>query len=289
MALTKTTRRYCPNDGTPFRTTANLNSLMRSISHYNDDMSWPKEIEDVIVPVTIQMRLYKGGASRQRPDGMIYGPVVRIGTEDSPEIEMFGMHHAAGLTNDYKLDDDPINRWIYKPLDGCHGPGEECSVYRCDLCNNNLYRDDLSRRHDRSACLVDGSLVCRDCEVTGLVHDQEVEDRLARCRTLADFFGTQCRKQLDRMIERLSGGFSFGSPSQTRLFQDGEWSFFWRTIVHTASGDKEGMHGGLIQHSPHPTLNDDGSFTFTIWDHGLKRERQATAEEVGNIHWGIHT
>ena len=49
------------------------------------------------------------------------------------------------------------------------------------------------------------------------------------------------------------------------------------------------MHGGLIQHGPHPTLNDDGSFAFTTWDFGLKRERQATAEEVGNIHWGIHT
>ena len=167
-------------------------------------------------------------------------------------------------------------------------PGGDVSVYRCDLCDNNLYRDDKGHRHERSACIYDGSLVCRDCEVTGLVYTQEVEDRLARCRTLADFVGAECRKQFDRMIERLGGGFSFGSPSQTRLFNDGDWSFFRRTVVHTPSGDKEGMHGGLIRHGPCP-IEDGDTFKFRTWDYGLKCERDATKAEIEGIHWGIHT
>ena len=46
----------------------------------------------------------QGGESRLVPDGMRWGPVVRVGTVESPEIEMCGEHHACGLTTDYGLD-----------------------------------------------------------------------------------------------------------------------------------------------------------------------------------------
>ena len=291
MALTKIRRHRVPNDGTVIRTTASLNSIMRAVSRYDDDMEWPKFCNETSVPVYVRMELYKAQETRQRPDGMIYGPVVRVGAMDSPEVPMFGHHHAAGLFNDYNLDGhDTTDKWLYRPLDDdANSHGEDVSVYRCDLCNNDLYRDELGLRHDRSACIFRGGLVCRDCEVTGLVFDRETREQIVRCRKLADHLGPDCRKRFENHLEQLGLGFSFRWPAQTRLFREDTWSFFWRTVCFTDAGKKEGMHGGLIQHGPHPTLNDDGSFTFTTWDYGLKKEREATAEEVAGVHWGIHT
>lgn len=75
----------------------------------------------------------------------------------------------------------------------------------------------------------------------------------------------------------------FGKSCQTRLFLDCKWSFFWRDIVFTPEGKKDGMVGGLIQHGPIPHLHDDGSFTFTTRDDAQKCERQATEDEIRGI------
>ena len=162
------------------------------------------------------------------------------------------------------------------------------SVYRCDTCNHDLYRDDRGRRYDLSACIFDGGLVCRDCDVTGLVYDEETETQLERALRLADYVGGDCHKRLVRHIEQLGRGFSFGSKSQTRLFREDKFSFNWSTIVFTREGKKRGLNGGLIQHGPCP-IEDGDRFKFRTWDYGLKCEREATKVEIEGIHWGIHT
>ena len=40
----------------------------------------------------------------------------------------------------------------------------------------------------------------------------------------------------------------------------------------------------------HTKINDDGSYSFRIWDYGQKCERDATEEEIHNhISWSTHT
>jgi hypothetical protein len=294
MALTKTHRRRAPLDGTWFQTTANLNSVLRAQSHYNDDMTWPSLADQCQVPAWLSMRLYKAQETRKNPSGMIYGPVMKLGTLESVEVEMFGYHHNAGLFYDYTLDmgnDDRPDRWMYRPYGYGHAtpPGEDVSIYYCDKCRNGLYRDEMGRRHSNSACIFGGALVCRDCDVTGLVYDAETEAQLLRARRLADHVGPDCRKHLDRLIgESLAGGFCFGTPCQTRLYREDKFSFNWGTVRFTKEGKQRGMHGGLIQHGPHPIEGEDG-FTFRTYDYGLQAERDATEEEVRGIHWSIHT
>src|SRR5487761_2349520 len=209
MALTKIQRNRTPLDGSWFRTTANLNNILRAQSLYDDDMTWPKFVNDTTVPVWLSMRKYKAQETRENPDGMIHGPVMRLGTFDSPEVAMFGHHHAVGLFYDYHLDGHSGERkWLYRPFDyNFPPPGEDVSVYRCDSCNHDLYRDDQGRRRDLSACIFDGGLVCRDCDVTGLVFDAETETQLERASRLADYIGGECRKNLDSKIRQLGHGF----------------------------------------------------------------------------------
>ena len=255
MALTKVTRHRCPLDGSWFKTTANLNSIMRAECLYDNRMDWPKFTEETRVPVYVRMEKYKAQKTRQRPDGMMYGPVIRVGTMDSPEVVMHGHHHAAGLTYDYKIDlGDPDDKWMYFPgksFSRAH-PGEDVSYYRCDKCNENLYRDDKGDRSTWSACLQDGSLVCRDCEYVGLVADGETKDQMSRCRGLANFLGAEHLAKFERNIECLSRGFSFGRPCQTRLYKEDDFSFGWVNMIFTDTGKKRGMNGGLIKHGPRP-------------------------------------
>jgi hypothetical protein len=103
MALKKMTRRRAPLDGSWFRTTARLQSIMRAACSYDDEMRWPSFVEDTIVPVWVRMEKYKAQETRQHPDGMIYGPVIKVGGFESPEIELFGSHHSAGLEYDSTL------------------------------------------------------------------------------------------------------------------------------------------------------------------------------------------
>lgn len=297
MALRKVIRRRVPLNGQWFRTKASLQSIMRAASRYDDDCIWPKFVEDTVVPVWVRMEKYKAMETREHPDGMIHGPVVKVGMLDSPELALHGNHHAAGLYADYTLDSIDAGvtgeRWIYTVLDGDYAtsPGEEVSLYLCDKCGYGLFRDDFGLRHDRSACLMDGSLVCRDCEWHGVVTPAETVERLNRCRNLADFVGPECRRTFDRGIEFLSHKErGNGMPIQTRVMLDSHrWSFFWAERMLTDEGWKNGMVGGLIQHGPTPNLNDDGSFTFTKWDYGLKAERPATADEIKHVEWGLHT
>src|SRR5262249_9575632 len=156
---------------------------------------------------------------------------------------------------------------------------------------HGLYRDDLGLRHDRSACLMNGELVCRDCDWQGLVTQSDAVLRLERCRRLADFVGPACRENFERRIGVLSAwNRGDGRPIQTRLMLDSHrWSFFWSEKVLVEGDWKQAMVGGLIQHGPTPVLGDDGAFAFTTWDYAVKAERPATLDEIQQIEWSIHT
>lgn len=290
MALHKILRHRAPIDGSTFRTMGNLSGLLRVASKYDEDMHWPVVCNETRVPIFVRMVKYKAQETPVTPDGMIFGPVVKIGSTESPEIEMFGHHWSAGLTQDYHLDSlEKTNKWLYFPIEGdVFPPGEDASFYTCGTCNEALYRDDRGRRFDRSACLHDGGLVCRNCDVRGLVMDQEADDQLKRARSLAKFVGGDCLMKLDGHVSRLAAGFSFGNPCQTRLFREDRFSFNWSSIIFTKEGKKRGMNGGLIQHGPCPIEAGDG-YKFRQWDYSLKAERDATKEEISNISWSIHT
>ena len=296
MALRKVTRRRAPLDGTWFRTSARLQSIMRAAARYDDEMNWPSFVEDTMVPVWVRMEKYKAAETREHPDGMIHGPVVKVGLLDSPELALHGNHHAAGLYADYTLDslDAGVTgeRWIYTVLDGDYAtsPGEEVSLYLCDKCGHGLFRDDFGRRHSHSACLKDGELVCRECDWHGIILTDEVYQRAEKCRNLADYVGADCRRSLERGFEDFARKESGnGTPLQTRVFLDGEWSFFWSTRGLRESEWKPYMHGGLIMHGPTPKPQDDGTYLFETYDYGLKAVRPATTAEIDYIHWSIHT
>lgn len=301
MALRHISRRRAPVDGTIFRTMARLNSIMGAACHHDDKYEWPPFVNDTMVPIFVRMETYKGGETRENPSGMTPGPVVRVGSMDSPEINLFGYHHAAGLFRDYRLDwrNGDSDKWNYNTIEGdTDAPGEDTSVYLCNKCGEHLYRDDAGRRPHYSACMQGGERVCRDCEFTGLVHDQEATEQIERCHKLADHLDANYqgdhppqwwRRQFDQQIGTLSRGFSFGNPAQTRLYKEDKFSFAWGTTIFTPEGKKRGMNGGLIQHGPCPVLGEDGTFAFRCWDYTLKCEREATAEEVGHISWSIHT
>jgi hypothetical protein len=116
---------------------------------------WPSKVNEITVPVYIRMATYKAGESKLVPDGMRCGPVVRIGTFDSPEIEMFGYHHCAGHTTDSDLDGwdaSDQQKWLYTPLAGTIDPHtEDAGIYFCDICKNHCYRDDFGLRWNTSA------------------------------------------------------------------------------------------------------------------------------------------
>jgi hypothetical protein len=297
MSLTKTIRRRAPIDGSWFKTTANLDNLLRIAAIHEgkwqeEDMKWPVITGKLHVPVWIRMHLYEGGKCKENPTGMLYGPVVKIGTVDAPELEFYGHHHNAGLEYDSDIDGfDYPRKWLYRPAsDDPNSLGEDASYYWCDKCKNRLYRDDLGRRYNNSACIFVGGLVCRDCEVTGLIYDSEVEKQIVRCNKLASFLGEKHRQQFERQIDQVGGKTFFGMPSQTRLYREDKFSFGWSTFYFTPSGSKEqGMNGGLIKHGPSVIEKPDGGYEFRLYDYKEKCEREATSAEVGNISWGIHT
>ena len=145
------------------------------------------------------------------------------------------------------------------------------SVYQCDKCSEHLYRDDFGVRHDRSACLMDGGIVCRACDWHGMIatvrgagSDGEVPS------TSPAYVGQKARSSLERgfeMFERKSAPAAT-SPLQTRVWLDGDWSFSWSTLVKDDGEWKRYMHGGLIMHGPTPSKTENGDWSFSTWDYG---------------------
>ena len=281
------------------------------MANYNDDaIDLPKRISDVVnettVPVWVRMEKYKSQVTRDRPDGMRMGPVIRIGTMDSPEVVMHGYHHNCGLFHDYTFDGDPDTRedggWMYYPFEVAGDHGDDVSVYECDKCGKHLYRDDFGRRMHNSACLMDGSVVCRECEWHGLIAHAEVQERVRACRHLAayaDGFGKtgdvlrSFERGMQTFERKVSGG---GNALQTRLWLDGDWSFSWSTLwLDKEAGEwKRYMHGGFILHGPRPLKNaapgfEPSPYSFEQYDYGTKAWRNATVEEVSRMNWSIHT
>jgi hypothetical protein len=296
MSIRKFERRYCPTDSTPFKTLANLGFVLQEASRLDDDYRVPNVVGSTWVPIIVRMAEYKAMETRENPTGMMFGPVVKIGDECSPEITMFGRAYSAGLTIDRTIGagvDSWKNpdRWIYTVLPGdTDAPGEDASYYVCDKCQKQLYLDEAGRRNNNSACLVDGELACRDCDFVGLVYDHEGAEQINRAFKLAAFIGVPCRQRLERHLESLKQGFSYGRPCQTRLYREDKFSFGWGTRVFCEDGTtRQGMNGGLIQHGPHCMIGDDGSYSFSVYDYSLKAERAATTDEIGNISWSIHT
>lgn len=294
MSLKRIERRRCPHDRW-FRTEANLSSIMRAMSNYDDDMTWPKPINETTVPIWVRMERYEAQKTKRRPDGMTWGPAIKIGSQNSPEVVMHGYHHSCGLFYDYHIDGYDASedgKWLYYPLTSdCPGWGEDVSVYHCDKCGNHLYRDDFGLREDNlSACLMDGGLVCRLCEWHGMIAASEVQKRMGLCRLLATYVGKDCTRSLNRGFEMFARKVSpGGKPLQTRVWLDCKWSFSWSTLAFDEGEWKRYMHGGLILHGPTPTKNDDNTYSFETWDYGEKKTRPATAAEVAAMCWSIHT
>ena len=303
--MTCTLRRQAPLDGNVFRTTGRLNSILRAAVLYDDEKSqWPDWVNDTSVPCYVRMRLYKAQETKLHPDGMIYGPIVRVGSMASPEVDLCGFHHAAGLFQDrslfeYGQPDCPVeDPWLYtvQPGDECGALGKQADCYHCDQCNQTVYRDEDSRRQSKSAVLYDGSLVCRDCDVRGLVMDGQAQDQLAKCRRLANYIARTYGN--DVVVPRLESRIAFldqrkswgDSPCQVRAWKEDGFSFNWSELWFNAEGEKKrGLNGGLIQHGPTPVIQPDMTYKFMTWDYKNHVQCEATKEEVANIEWSIHT
>ena len=100
MGLKRIERRRCPHDRW-FKTEAKLNSLLRAMANYDDDKyTWPASFNETTVPIWVRMERYEAQKTLRRPDGMTWGPVIKIGSQNSPEVPMFGYHHNCGLFYD---------------------------------------------------------------------------------------------------------------------------------------------------------------------------------------------
>ena len=76
MALRRIERRRCPHDRW-FKTEANLNSLLRYRTLYDDDKAhWPDSLRETRVPIWVRMEIYEAQKTPRRPDGKTWGPVI---------------------------------------------------------------------------------------------------------------------------------------------------------------------------------------------------------------------
>lgn len=290
MALRLIQRFRAPLDGTWFKTEANLSSIMQQASPRHDDMKLPHFVDQTRVPIWVSLQPHIGLPSKRNPEATYYHTTIKVGSDSSPEVKNIDCY-AAGLYKDPHLDGyDADNKWLYSPIEGSQEFGEDASVYECDRCKHWLYRDDQGRRYDRSACLKDSDLVCRDCDMTGLIYDSDVETHLKKCRKLATHLGEKATASLQRCIDSVGGERSWGQPSQTRLYMERPWSFGFAVTLIKENGDrKQSLSGGIIQHGPAVILKDDGSYEFKQYDYGAQCHRDANEVEVGNISWSTHT
>lgn len=253
-------RHRMPTDGTWVRTEAGLNGIVRDINRWGGDRFREEDdpdyrplhtkLEGVWVPVWVKLEPHKGQATPQNPEATYYHPIVKIGNVKSTQEIKLSSCYAAGLGQDCGLDSyNNFNMWHYRPLDDYYmanalvPPGEDTSQYECSICQKVLYRDESGRRYDRSATIYDGSLVCRDCEVDGAVFAQDVEDRLAKVRKVCDHiaknYHTEAVAAFKHQWDFLSRKTAWDKPNQTRVWLDGEWSFYWRDFHLVEPGKKQ--------------------------------------------------
>lgn len=292
MALTKRVRKLAPKDGTWVRTEVNLGSILNRA--WDGDRSLPGVIGRMWVPAMVRLVPHEGESTRQNPEGIYYHAEAILEADPDRQVHENLSCYAAQFTRDSHMHGwEDQNQWIYAPFGydvAEAAPGEDASWYSCDQCGQGLYRDEDDERHDKAAVLYDGALVCRDCDVRGLVATAEVRARLDRCRIIASILGSRALDNFDRQVDFLASKEAWGSPAQTRIWLDGEHSFTWRTF-HFRDGERiPGMFGGLIYHGPRPVLDEGGSIAgFETWDYEASKYRPATGEERVHARWGIHT
>ena len=305
MSVRRIERRRVPLDRW-FRTTARLNSILRAMTNYNDDaIEMPKHISDVVnettVPVWVRMEKYKAGASKKRPDGMRLGPVIRIGTMDSPEVVMHGYHHSCGLFHDYTLDSDPEDprgrRVDLLPVRGRRRPRRRRERVRVRQVRQAQLPRRLRPPHAQLG-VPDGRVgrvprvrVARhDRSRRGAGADQGVPASRPRGRSADREACARSSAACEIFDRKVSGG---GTPLQTRLWLDGDWSFSWSTLwLDKEAGEwKRYMHGGLILHGPRPLKSDRLERALLVRAVRLrhKKWRNATTEEMSRMDWSIHT
>ncbi len=141
--------------------------------------------------------------------------------------------------------------FVYEPAgDRDEDLGPDRSLYLCDTCGKYKmpWSDD------------DGNLLCRDCEVTGLVIRDDQIERLEQAREFARQMGIS--QQLEQQLNRMAGGTFFGRRSQCVLSSDfAPHSFSFAHYILPEGEEKDrrtGMVGGLIFQGP--GLPADGSF-----------------------------
>jgi hypothetical protein len=194
--------------------------------------------------------------------------------------------------DEHKRRRSGVGGYLYEPAseDPKKCPGEDYSLYFCDKCNKFV----VPWSND------EGELVCADCDsLDGLVYREKAAANVERARELADFVDGRIRaaghnpgksrESLERSLNCPSWSRGDGAPSRTLLFAEDEFSFgFLRQ--HFVDGKwKTSYNGGIIMHGPHVKILPDGGYEFTTWDYYLKRNREATPEEIGNINWSTHT
>ena len=251
------------------------------------------------VPIWVRMEKYKAG-ERQRlvPDGMRWGPVVRIGTYEFARVQMFGYHNACGLRPTTRSTGIDAGR---RAVDG----GRDLSPVRRAVCAVRRRERVLSATSAMSTATAttsafggtgrqpscDGGLVCRDCEVCGLIAAADARTNMDRAHKLASFIGGDALSSYERgmahFAEKTTGG---GRPCQTRLYPEDKYSFGWSALVMDDDGKwKRWIHGGFIKHGPNAEPAEGGGYDFTTWDYGKKCVRAATPEEISHTTWNTHT
>jgi hypothetical protein len=140
--------------------------------------------------------------------------------------------------------------FLYEPAsdDPSLCPGEDCSLYLCDICNE----------HRMPWSDEDGNLVCDRCELAGLVIEPDCVEHLERAREFARSVGLL--DQLHRQLTFLDNQ-GRGNRRQCRLGRDfAPHSFDFAHFSLPGEGRERKLiyNGGLIYQGP--TSPADGSF-----------------------------
>lgn len=281
MSLTVMPRRVAPLNGSWFNTGICLVQLIDLLD------SGP----GVVIDSNAQMSRVPIWVNLEpTEDSALHKAGIRIGSIDAPAFYGFGAYQV-GLFTDLSFNPE-LNwknpQWLYQPWDDDADENEDATAFYCDKCRQTLYIDLDGRRESRSAVPdKDGNIICRNCDAVGPVFDKRAEERIALCRRLADRIGPKCREKLDRDMDLMLGGKWFGQECQCRIYCDGDYSLGF----HISRKGKTCIVGGLILHQ-HPCeirQTEDGFDFERHYHNGQVYSMRATEEEIGNIHWSIHT